>query len=180
MCSFQYYHTYYAQVTHIMSPEFFLAAPNPSWDVCDETIPFSSLTMLKCVNFILLYSQPILILDHRSKHSLDRHYWITTMMILSLFIAVLCSRIAVIIGETIALVVSWRKAMGTVQEAIRHNLKVSLSRTLIQNGEDVYIIIFLMPKYSSMNNRHCLVPVRVHADDLVVAVFLITAVTSGD
>ena len=92
----------------------------------------------------------------------------------------LCSRIAVIIGETIALVVSWRKAMGTVQEAIRHNLKVSLSRTLIQNGEDVYMITFLNSEYSSMNDRHCSISVRVHAEDVAAAVLLITAIDLGD
>ena len=64
----------------------------------------------------------------------------TVLTALGILLVMLSSRIAVIVGETIALIVSWQKAMGTVREAIRHDVNVSLSRALIQNGGRIFIL----------------------------------------
>lgn len=44
-------------------------------------------------------------------------------------------RLAVIAADIIALAVSWKKAVGTVREAARFNLEVSISGVLIRDGE---------------------------------------------
>ena len=44
-------------------------------------------------------------------------------------------QIAVVAADVIVLAVSWRKALGTVREASRLNIKTPLSMVLIRDGE---------------------------------------------
>ncbi|KAI0092954.1 hypothetical protein BDY19DRAFT_398879 [Irpex rosettiformis] len=48
-------------------------------------------------------------------------------------------RLAVIAADIIAVIVNWRKAIGTVREASRLNIKVPLSMALIQNGTMLFL-----------------------------------------
>ena len=45
------------------------------------------------------------------------------------------TQIAVVAADVIVLAVSWRKALGTVREASRLNIKTPLSMVLIRDGE---------------------------------------------
>ena len=45
------------------------------------------------------------------------------------------TQIAVVAADVIVLAVSWRKALGTVREAARLNIKTPLSMVLIRDGE---------------------------------------------
>ncbi|KAI0085146.1 hypothetical protein BDY19DRAFT_458363 [Irpex rosettiformis] len=59
----------------------------------------------------------------------------------------LISRIAVVTGEIIAVVVSWKKAIGTVRQAIRYDLRLSLSTALVQNGTVLFLGLLALNIY---------------------------------
>lgn len=77
----------------------------------------------------------------RSKLLFEIYY-----VVLTRFITVSLARcIAAITADIIALAVAWKKAVGTVRQASRLNIRMPLSKVLIEDGKNTSITITRAP-----------------------------------
>ena len=110
--------------------KFFSAYPV---NICGlfTTPPFSAAALLGCVR---LYTYTSIRTYYRHTRCMSDIMFMVKVLIYPAIVS-LATRISLIMADLLVLVVTWKRAAGTMREAARAKIRVPLSEVLIRDGE---------------------------------------------